>query len=70
MTCTSPARTVSRGLAPFKSLPAKRIRPDQGSKPEMARNNVVLPAPFGPSSATTSPAPTVRSMPLSTPILP
>ena len=41
------------------------------ARPERRRqDNVVLPAPFGPSSATTSPTPTVRSMPLSTPILP
>ena len=33
-------------------------------------NSVVLPAPFGPSSATTSPALTFRSTPCSTPILP
>src|SRR5580704_19187835 len=31
---------------------------------------MALPAPLGPSSATASPAPTLRSMPRSTPILP
>src|SRR4029077_20880087 len=70
MTCASPAFTVSRGLAPARSRPAKRTLPDQGSSPDTARNSVVLPAPFGPSRATTSFAPTVKSMPRSTLILP
>src|SRR5580704_19275032 len=52
------------------SLPAKRMAPVRGSRPETARSSVVLPAPLGPSSATASPAPTLRSMPRSTPILP
>src|SRR5258708_1169735 len=52
------------------SLPAKRMVPERGSRPETARSTVVLPPPLGPSSATASPAPTRRSMPRSTPILP
>jgi len=40
------------------------------ASPEIARSSVVLPAPFGPSSATTSPAPMVMSTPRSTPTLP
>ena len=39
------------------SRPAKRTVPAiTGSSPDIARSSVVLPAPFGPSSATTSPA--------------
>jgi hypothetical protein len=33
-----PARTMSRGEALDRSLPAKRVRPERGSRPEMARN--------------------------------
>ena len=42
--------------------PSTRITPAIGrTRPEIARSVVVLPAPFGPSRATTSPAPTCRS---------
>ena len=60
MTCESPALTVSRGLAPARSRPPKCTRPDHGSSPDTARNSVVLPAPLGPSSATTSPGADVQ----------
>src|SRR5215211_5575734 len=71
MTCTSPARADPRGPAPPISRPPKRTPPAlQGRRPETALSSVVLPAPFGPSSDTTSPAPTRRSTPCSTAILP
>src|SRR3954447_22019720 len=71
MTWTRPARAASRGRAPRMSWPAKRTSPAvTGSRPETARSSVVLPAPFGPSSTTISPAPTERSTPCSTWILP
>ena len=69
-TCTSPAFTASRGPALLMSWPPKVMVPVRGSRPEMAFSSVLLPAPLGPSRATISPAPTVRSMPFSTPILP
>ena len=41
-----------------------------GNRPDTALSSVVLPAPLGPSSATTSPAAMERSTPCSTRILP
>src|SRR5712664_1200391 len=53
------------------SRPSKRTYPAlTGSNPDSARSMVVLPAPLGPSNATTSPGDTVKSMPCSTRILP
>jgi hypothetical protein len=53
------------------SRPSKRACPAvTGNNPDSARNSVVLPAPFGPSSATTSPEAILKSMPCSTRILP
>src|SRR5438034_815336 len=53
------------------ALPSKRTWPElTGSNPDSARSMVVFPAPFGPSSATTSPAATLKSIPCSTQILP
>src|SRR5260370_33045483 len=69
-TWTSPAFTVSPGPAPVMSRPANCTCPVRGSRPEMARSNVVLPAPFGPSSATASPAPMVSATSRNTTILP
>src|SRR3979411_393701 len=71
ITCTSPARAASRGVALVMSRPPKRTCPAlTGSNPDSARSMVVLPAPLGPSSATTSPGDTVKSIPCSTRILP
>src|SRR5258705_4432558 len=51
--------------------PSRRTRPRQtGSVPEMARNVVVLPAPFGPSNATTDPGGTEMDRPWSTSTFP
>jgi hypothetical protein len=42
-----------------RSWPSKRIEPDiAGTVPESVLNSVVLPAPFGPTIETNSPAPT------------
>jgi hypothetical protein len=63
-TCTMPACTRWRADLPARSMPSKRIVPPQvGWTPEIARSNVDLPAPFAPTSATSSPRPTPRSMP-------
>src|SRR5207253_623417 len=43
--------------------PSKEIVPSWDTKPEIARSVDVLPAPFGPMSATTSPSFTSRSTP-------
>src|SRR6184192_4240657 len=42
--------------------PSSSTRPAIGTRPASARRRVVLPAPLGPSTATVSPASTVRSM--------
>ncbi len=55
---TRPASTAARGCRPITSTV-----PAVGSvRPRIMSSVVVFPAPFGPSSATTSPAPIVRSM--------
>ena len=46
-------------------LPAKRIAPWRATVPEIARKVVVLPAPFAPSTATTSPSATWSVTPCS-----
>src|SRR4051812_13281572 len=63
-TWMSPSDTIAEGLARPVSIPSKRMVPLQGcSTPEIARLSVDLPAPFDPSTATTSPAATSSSMP-------
>ena len=59
----APAR---RWRGPVRGRPSKSIRPVEGSTPAMASIVVVLPAPLGPRSATSSPVGTWRSMPLTT----
>jgi len=47
-------------LLAARSSPASETQPAIGlTMPEITRSVVVLPAPFGPSRATTSPVPTV-----------
>src|SRR5438046_477223 len=47
----------SAALMPARSCPSNEIFPAaSGTTPEMALNRVVLPAPFGPTMATNSPA--------------
>src|SRR4051794_9293108 len=54
---------MSCGMRPSMRSPASAIRPwSIGTKPLMALNRVVLPAPLGPITATTSPAETRRSI--------
>ena len=49
------------------SLPSRRTRPESGLvKPTTIANVVVLPAPFGPSSPTTSPDAISRLTPRTT----
>ena len=53
------------------SLPSKLIEPDEtGSKPRIAFNSVVLPAPLLPTMLTHSPAATSKLMSLTTVTLP
>ena len=65
----TPARARSRAGAPVTSRPPSSSRPERsGWTPAATRSVVVLPAPFGPSSATTWPAATLRSTPCRTEI--
>ncbi len=63
-TCATPMRATALALMLEVSFPSTVIVPAIGwTIPEMARSVVVLPAPFAPSRATTSPGATdsVRS---------
>src|SRR5690606_33634740 len=65
-TCAIPRCARRAGGTPARSRPSKRIAPDvTGASPEIALNSVLLPAPFGPTTATSSPAPTRSDTPLS-----
>ena len=71
ITCDKPgARRLARAGAGEVAAVETHAAAIHGSSPDTARSSVVLPAPFGPSSATTSPARDRRSTPCSTPILP
>ena len=60
-----PIRTMRDGGSRSIRSPAKTIDPLRGRvRPEMVRSVVLLPAPFAPSSATTSPGATERLTPL------
>src|SRR5262249_49397387 len=64
-TCEMPRRTTScalRALNDISCSPSRaRTSPSEiWSSPEIARANVVLPAPFGPTSATVEPLSTVN----------
>ncbi|MNT19594.1 hypothetical protein D3C72_1548590 [compost metagenome] len=64
-TSASPSRIRSWPLIAACALPSKVMLPALGfSNPAKVFRVVVLPAPFAPISATISPSPTVRSMPL------
>ena len=55
-TCAMPSRTIACGPRPAIGLPSNTIVARRGSsRPEIARSVVDLPAPFAPSSVTTSP---------------
>src|SRR5581483_9906009 len=55
-------RARALGELRARSRPSSRTRPPMGfTSPETARSVVVLPAPFAPSSATTSPGATITS---------
>src|ERR1044071_1962625 len=63
-TCAMPRPTTSWGGTRFKDFFSKRISPAVGSMSfEIKRRSVVLPAPFGPITATDSPARTSRLTP-------
>src|SRR5262249_23654706 len=59
-----PRRQRAGAASAVTSAPRKSTRPALGtSNPEMRWNSVVLPAPFGPMMARSSPAGTARSTP-------
>ncbi len=51
-----PARAMAAGFIVARSRPSNRIVPVCGTRPEMALNNVVLPAPLRPTTETNSPS--------------
>src|SRR5207245_6867944 len=63
----TPLRAMRSGARPAIGSPNRRIAPLRGGrKPMIELMQVVLPAPFLPSSARTLPAPTSNEMPCST----
>src|SRR5882757_7529084 len=55
----TPSRHRAAASSPVTVRPPKRISPPPGARPpEMRPNRLVLPAPFGPTIPTVSPAPT------------
>src|SRR5262249_48811646 len=66
-TWMSPRETIAAGFSCSIACPAKTIEPFVArSTPEIVRLSVDLPTPFDPSTATISPAPTIRSTPCRT----
>ena len=60
----TPRAAIRYGGRPATGTPSRRTVPARrASRPVTARSSVVLPAPFGPRSATTSPAPTSSETP-------
>ena len=60
----TPSRQTCRGLKPAMLRPPMRIAPESGSIcPSSRLKQVVLPAPFGPIIATSSPAATLNETP-------
>jgi hypothetical protein len=56
-----PCATISCACRPARAAPSKRRAPLRGvMSPEITRMRVVFPAPFGPTTATASPASTRR----------
>jgi hypothetical protein len=67
----SPRATIFAGFSRSMAWPAKRMEPRVArNTPEIVRLSVDFPAPFEPSTATISPAPTSRSMSRSTSLAP
>src|ERR1700704_6256584 len=63
-TSATPSRATRSGLRPRSERPCTRTSPAAGpTTPITACRVEDLPAPFGPTSPTISPAPTSRSMP-------
>src|SRR5438067_225037 len=65
-----PSRATASGERLAMLLPANAILPLRLTVPDTARSVVVLPAPFGPSTATNSPSPTSSETPCSARIWP
>ncbi len=53
-----PPRAIAPGVRPRSVSPRQLIVPLNGTRPEIALNSVVLPAPFRPTTETNSPSPT------------
>ncbi|OJV02785.1 MAG: hypothetical protein BGO06_06560 [Shinella sp. 65-6] len=69
-TITMPARSAACSVS-GAGMPSSSIVPeDGGASPAAMRMRVDLPAPFSPTSASTSPGLTTRSIPLSTGTMP
>src|SRR5215471_2792351 len=67
----SPRETIAAGFSRSIACPAKTIEPFVArSTPEIVRLSVDLPTPFDPSTATISPALTIRSTPCRTSVSP
>ena len=64
------SRASSRRPSARTSRPSTRTSPLQWTSPQSARSAVVLPAPFGPISASHSPASTENETPCSTSAFP
>ncbi len=66
-TWAMPSRTIASGFMPRRDLPASTISPVTfGTRPEMERSVVLLPAPLEPSRATISPSLDLEVRPFST----
>ena len=65
-TWAMPRRATPSGPTRWSERPANRMLPERRTVPETARSVVVLPAPFGPSTATTDPSSTASEIPCST----
>ena len=65
-TWAMPRRDTASGPLPAIDTPSKRKSPATWMTPLIARRVVVLPAPFAPSTTTTWPSSTARSMSWST----
>jgi hypothetical protein len=70
-TSTMPDLFIRRAEPPFTAVPSSRMVPAHGfRKPARVSRSVVLPAPFGPSTASTFFDSSFRSMPRPTTSLP
>jgi len=67
---STPARAIALAVIPLKSRSPNWIMPAKGTRPEMALNKVVLPAPFSPIIDNNSPSFTCKLISLRARALP